>query len=141
MQLENLYIYKLLSDVGLLVLIWLVQLVIYPSFKYYTQENLKKWHEIYTSRITFVVLPLMLSQITLSIILLLKSDWDFFHIVDFILVLLTWISTFIVFVPLHQNIDRNKRISKSVFKLIKYNWFRTLLWSFIAILTFFKMLT
>ena len=140
MQTENLLIYKLISDVGLVVLIWLVQLVIYPSFKYYTQENLKKWHEIYTSRITFVVLPLMLSQITLSIILLLKSDWGLFHIVDFILVLLIWVSTFTIFVPLHQNIERNKRIPESAVKLIKYNWFRTFLWSVIVILTYSNVL-
>jgi len=36
---------RLLFDFGLLVLIWLVQLVIYPSFLYYEQDNLKRWHE------------------------------------------------------------------------------------------------
>ena len=140
MQIDQIILYKLIPDVGLLILIWLVQLVIYPSFKYYKTADLKHWHSVYTGRITIVVLPLMLSQITLSIILLLKSDWSFFHIVDFILVLLTWISTFTIFVPLHQNIDRNKRISQSVVKLIKYNWFRTFLWSFVAILNFTKVL-
>ncbi len=58
---------RLLVDMGLLILTWLVQLVIYPSFLYYDATDLKKWHSIYTGRITFVVLPLMLTQLLVAI--------------------------------------------------------------------------
>ena len=59
---------RLLFDFGLLVLIWLVQLVIYPSFLYYEQDNLKRWHEKYTQKITYVVLPLMMGQLIITTI-------------------------------------------------------------------------
>lgn len=139
MQIDQILIYKLLPDIGLLILIWLVQLVIYPSFKFYSSKNLKLWHKMYTRRITIVVLPLMLSQIILSITLLLMSNWTKYHIVDSILVVLTWVLTFAIFVPLHQNIDNNESTSENIYKLVKYNWIRTFLWSLIVALSLYKL--
>ena len=56
----NLEYIRLLVDAGFIVLIWAVQLVIYPSFKFYSNANLLKWHRLYTKRVTVIVLPLML---------------------------------------------------------------------------------
>jgi len=140
MQIDQILVYKFIPDVGLLVLIWLVQLVIYPSFKYYKTSDLKKWHNIYTQRITLVVLPLMLSQLVLSITLLFISNWANYHILDSVLVVLTWVLTFVIFVPLHQNIDKSKNTFESILKLTKYNWLRTILWTVIAILCIYKIL-
>ncbi|MFT7429007.1 MAG: hypothetical protein ACI9IZ_001504, partial [Nonlabens sp.] len=36
---------QLLVDFGLVVLIWIVQLIIYPSFLYYGSKTLNKWHK------------------------------------------------------------------------------------------------
>ncbi len=129
--------FKLISDSGLLVLIWLVQLIIYPSFKYCSDLQLSKWHPIYTRRITFVVLPLMLSQLILTILLCFRLEWSFFSIIDLTLVLLTWILTFVIFVPLHQKIDERSSEKNDTYisKLVEYNWSRTLLWTAIFILT------
>ncbi|NBC59101.1 MAG: hypothetical protein GVY05_12570 [Bacteroidetes bacterium] len=140
MQIDHIHMYKLIPDIGLMVLIWLVQLIIYPSFKYYNPNNLKLWHRPYTSRITVVVLPLMLSQIVISIILLLISNWASYYIIDSLLVVLTWVLTFVIFVPLHQNIDKSQEASASVSQLIKNNWLRTILWSLIALLSIYKTL-
>lgn len=135
---EAIFIFKLLSDFGLVVLIWLVQLVIYPSFKYFKTSDLDRWHNIYTGRITIVVLPLMLSQLVLSILILPKSSWSIFEIIDSCLVLLMWISTFAIFVPLHQNISQNKDLNNSIDKLVKYNWLRTIIWSAILVFNVYK---
>ncbi|RRO17187.1 hypothetical protein [Flavobacteriaceae bacterium 14752] len=140
MRPDQFLLVKLISDIGLLVLIWLVQLVIYPSFKYYKTIDLKVWHRFYTKRITIVVLPLMLSQLVLSITLLFISNWSTYHILDICLVLLTWVLTFAIFVPLHQKIDKSQNISESVYKLVKYNWIRTFLWSAIAIFSLYNTL-
>ena len=50
-------------DFGLVVLIWLVQLIIYPSFSYTAKDELQTWHQRYVARITVVVGPLMLLQV------------------------------------------------------------------------------
>lgn len=140
MDIENLLILKLCADFGLLVLIWLVQLVIYPSFKYYMEAELDKWHSIYTNRITIVVLPLMATQLVLSLWLAFHFDWVLFYSLNLFLVLLTWISTFAIFVPLHGKINQKLNRYESVLKLVKYNWIRTFLWSFIASLTLINQL-
>jgi hypothetical protein len=138
MDSEIIFLCKLLSDFGLVVLIWLVQLVIYPSFQYYKTDDLDQWHSIYTGRITIVVLPLMLSQLVLSVFLSIQSAWMLFEIIDTILVVMTWLSTFTIFVPLHQNIDQNKDLQHSIYKLINYNWIRTFIWSIIFVLNLYK---
>ena len=89
--------YRLLFDFGLVVLIWLVQLVVYPGFKYYQREQLLKWHPLYTVQITFVVLPLMFGQLILSVIQLWERlDW--YTGISFIVIVLLWGLTFLQFV-------------------------------------------
>lgn len=139
---DSLLLFKLISDTGLLVLIWLVQLVIYPGFKYYKLQNLKKWHFMYSGKITIVVLPLMLSQLILSCWLTFKYDWELFFTISTVLVVLTWVSTFITFVPLHQKIDaEDENLTVHVQKLITYNWVRTFLWTSIFLMTVIYMIS
>jgi hypothetical protein len=141
MDSDSLLIFKLISDAGLLVLIWLVQLVIYPSFRHYKDSELKQWHLIYTSRISLVVLPLMLSQLVLSCWLAIESNWDILFTINGLLVVLTWLSTFALFVPLHQKIDnQSQNLSVYVEKLISFNWIRTILWSIIVLMTLVEVL-
>ena len=54
-------------DFGLVVLIWMIQLIVYPSFLHYTTTNLIKWHRKYTPLIGYIVGPLMLLQLGISI--------------------------------------------------------------------------
>jgi len=138
---DILLVLKLVSDAGLLVLIWLVQLVIYPSFRFYNISELKKWHRPYTGRITLVVLPLMVSQLILSWGIVLAYNWDIFHTINAVLVLLTWVSTFIIFVPLHQKIENAQHLKIYIRKLITYNWLRTFLWTIIFVNTLIVAIT
>jgi len=123
----------LLIDFGLLVLIWMVQLLIYPSFLYFQSSDLLKWHHAYTPRITFIVLPMMLFQ-------LLAHSWNVyasFSIVNVLLcviVFATWLVTFLISVPLHHKIASNVAMKDACKLLIKTNWIRTVLWSFVFIL-------
>ena len=59
-------ILRILFDVGLLVLIWMVQLIVYPSFLYYTHEQLVVWHTRYVKQISLIVIPLMFGQTLVS---------------------------------------------------------------------------
>ena len=58
-----------LVDAGLAILIWMVQLIIYPSFLYYSEENLYAWHQKYTSKIAVIVVSLMLFQLIFGLII------------------------------------------------------------------------
>ncbi len=127
-------ILRLLIDFGLLVLIWSVQRIIYPSFLHYSANELVKWHRIYTSRLTFIVLPLMFGQLAVSIYqMILKAN--FYSVMSFILVVLLWLSTFLQFVPLHSKISQGEVSQKILNSLVKKNWIRTILWTVLFLLS------
>ena len=121
-----------LIDFGLVILIWMVQLVVYPSFKYYPASDLLKWHRAYTSAMTVVVVPLMLAQLILH-------GWRLYHEVSFdtgwlmLLVVSAWLLTFTIFVPLHHKITANQELPVTLSKLVAYNWSRTVIWSVIFV--------
>ncbi len=120
--------YRLLFDFGLLVLIWIVQLVVYPSFRYYHREQLLEWHQKYTVRITYVVLPLMLGQLLLSAIQLwLGVSW--YTGTSIVTIVLLWGLTFLQFVPLHNKISKADFDENTTLKLVQKNWLRTFLWT------------
>lgn len=125
---------QLLIDFGFAVLIWAVQLIIYPSFNFYSAENLLKWHRLYTKKITFIVLPLMLTQLVITIIHLWHIV-NVYTILSMLIVVLLWLLTFIVFVPLHQSIDQAKNDKRTVNKLVHKNKLRTFLWSLLFVVS------
>ena len=129
---DALQVYLLISF-GLVVLIWLVQLIIYPNFQYLSDIKRIQWHKVYTPRITAVVAPLMILQFLLSAILLFYTI-SFFTISSILLILLNWLITFVYFVPLHVKLNQNKVNYKSLQGLVTVNWYRTALWSLIFLI-------
>ena len=119
---------SLLVDIGLVVLIWMVQLIVYPSFPYYKTENLIEWHQKYTTGIAVVVIPLMLTQLVLAIVAIFYQP-NFTAISTLLIVLFLWIFTFLSFAPLHFKISEGVHNQKLLQLLIRRNWIRTFLWS------------
>ena len=115
---------SLLVDAGLVVLIWMVQLIIYPSFTYYKSENLIKWHQKYTSRLAVVVVPLMLTQLALAIVAVFLA-FNFTTIFTVVIVLFLWIFTILSFAPLHSKISAGNTNQNLLKLLIQRNWIRT----------------
>ncbi|PQJ80472.1 hypothetical protein [Polaribacter porphyrae] len=134
MEIYFLYLkqYSLLIDAGLVVLIWMVQLIIYPSFLYYKKENLVIWHNKYTSRIALIVIPLMLYQLVFSLMLIIYQ-FSLKNSVYTFLVVFLWIYTFTVFVPLHNKISNSNYTEITLQKLVFNNRVRTFLWSFLLV--------
>src|SRR5919112_3032071 len=54
-----------LASFGLVVLIWLVQIIIYPAFAEIAPDRFARWHAGYTRAVTWIVAPLMLGQVAL----------------------------------------------------------------------------
>lgn len=119
---------RLLLDFGLFVLIWMVQLIVYPSFIHFSKNGLAEWHKKYTPRISFLVVPLMLGQLMVYGALLQEAK-TFYTISCFILVLLVWLVTFTIFVPRHKAITAGNYTEQTLTELVNLNWIRTVLWS------------
>lgn len=135
----NLAQYRLLLDFGLVVLIWIVQLVVYPSFLFYRKEDLLIWHGDYTQKITYVVLPLMLGQLLVGGLQLGRSvSW--YTAFSAAVILSLWLLTFLVFVPLHGQIAGGDFGEQTLSRLVQWNWLRTALWTllFVAGLVAYK---
>jgi len=133
-------LYRLLVDFGLLVLIWIVQLVVYPGFGYYQRESLVKWHRKYTLQITYVVFPLMVTQLLLSGIQL----WNMISWYTgscFLIVIWLWLSTFLQFVPLHNKISEDDFDKKTILQLVQKNWLRTFLWTVLFFMSLYNIET
>ncbi len=120
--------FRLLFDFGLVVLIWMVQLVVYPSFRYYSSENLVEWHRLYTLQITYVVMPLMLGQLGICL-LQLWNVVSWYTLVSMGIVFLLWLSTFLQFVPMHGSIAVGNFDENTLVNLVSKNWLRTILWT------------
>ena len=119
---------RTMVDFGLTVLIWLVQVIIYPGFHYLDREKLVAWHRIYARRISFFVIPLMTAQVAL----LGYQTWSMPSLVNIaacFCVAGAWLSTFAFSVPLHQKISQGVFHGKILDRLVVTNWPRTLLWS------------
>lgn len=120
--------FRLLFDFGLVVLIWLVQLVIYPSFGHVAADRLVDWHGRYTVKISLVVVPLMLGQAAVVALQVLSRgaalDWA-----SATLVVAVWLTTFLVAVPTHEKIAEGGDPGVHVPALVRGNWPRTWLWT------------
>ncbi len=123
-------------DLCLLVFLWIVQLIIYPSFKKICSEDFPSWHKHYKSSISIIMGPIMIVQIILicsfSIIQLNKVN-----ILRLILLAISWIWTLIISVPYHKKIEANLDRDRTIDLLINTNWVRTFTWSSIFISNFF----
>lgn len=130
---DNWLLAELLVDAGLFILTWMVQLIIYPGFLAYSPSDLTSWHKLYTPRITIIVAPLMLSQLALSLFHVITKATGLSLLV-FLLVLLSWGTTFFLFVPIHERIGKGQATSKDLRRLVQRNWLRTGVWTLILIL-------
>ena len=124
----------ILINSGLFVFIWTVQLVIYPGFSYYSEVDLKKWHPIYKRNTTLIVFPLMVGQLGLYAYKL-WSDATYVTLCLMVLVVATWLVTFLMAVPLHEKISTKENTVSDRIKLVRVNWLRTVVWSIILIIS------
>ena len=125
---------RLVLDVGLLVLIWMIQLIVYPSFLFYTVKELIAWHKMYTKAIALIVIPLMLGQLGIAIyhVFLVQNTYTLTSIV---LVVFLWGITLLKFAPLHQQISEGNTHLQVQKKLVQMNWMRTIVWTILFVMS------
>lgn len=118
---------RLSVDSGLFVLIWLVQAIIYPSFRCIDRAKLNYWHQQYTRKILYFVGPLLFVQ---TAVIALQVLFDpLVYMVDGLLLGVIWINTFFIAIPIHNAIDRGESLEKNILKLLRVNRWRAFLWT------------
>ncbi len=129
---------KLLVDFGVFILIWLVQLIIYPGFQYADPQQFKGWHDRYTSTVTVFVMPLMLGQVAVYGYQLVYQPSIILGI-QVVLIAVCWLLTFGWMVQLHGQLGKGWS-SEVVAKLVRKNWVRTIAWSGVFLFDLWEMI-
>ena len=120
---------QIITCFALTGLIWIIQLVHYPAFRYIEASRFPKFHQMHSRKISFVVIPLMIAELITAIWLAFsEASSGYFQSIILLLTLLVWLSTFGLQVPCHSKMTNGKDLHQ-IEKLILTNWIRTLAWS------------
>ena len=138
---DLLILYNIIITFFMLGLISTTQLVSYPLFLKVNKNSFKNYHQSYVKRICLIVVPVMLLELIISFYLFYSYP-AVLTILSFIILMMIFLSTFFIQVPIHGSIEKFAD-SNLFLKLIRTNWIRTVLWfikGFILIKLFLKEL-
>jgi hypothetical protein len=124
---------RLIADVAMTMLIWLVQLVIYPAYYSIDQTLFISWHHRYVKTIGYVVIPLMFAQVVCVSFQSLEKLTPLL-LITWALLLTAWITTFFLSVPCHHKLQENGKDNAVIRRLIQTNWIRTIAWTGVLLL-------
>ena len=127
MEFELLLEVNFISTSVMVGVIWVIQLLHYPSFHFINENKYIEFQHFHMRRISFIVIPVMLIELA-SALLLSYFFRSSLTIILLALLLGIWGITFIFFTNLHQKLT-NGYDPSIVDRLVQINWYRTALWS------------
>ena len=111
--------------------IWIIQVVHYPLFSRVGIEAFTQYQAEHTSRITLVVMPLMVVEAITALLLVIQPPAQMpptLFIIGLVLIGIIWGLTFFVHVPQHTQLSIGFDALNHQ-HLVRSNWVRTVLWS------------
>lgn len=135
---------QLISAGMMTSLIWMIQILHYPSFHYIanlSSMQSSSFHQFHSTRISFIVIPLMLIELVTAFYLAMKVSFAplSWQTINFGLVLALWAVTFLVQIPHHTELTKSFT-SKEVQDLVAFNWIRTAIWTVHFLIAFYAVL-
>ena len=121
----NLVLYNLIISTILTAVILVTQIVNYPLFKY-VQNDFSTFHQRYVTRIGYIVAPIMILEFFITSTMLAQDFDDNLKKISALLVILIWLSTFFIQVPIHNQLSLTNK--KNLNFLIYSNWIRVVCW-------------
>lgn len=116
------------STLGMTGVIWFVQAVHYPLFAYAEGPAFRDFAAAHQRRTGWVVVPLMLTEATTATLLLLSALASWIAWLGWVLLVVIWLSTALVQVPLHRRLSTGFDATAAR-RLVVTNWWRTIPWS------------
>lgn len=107
-----------------------------PNFFYINESDFSKFHEFHSSRITWIVAPLMFLELVSASSLWYLEMNSIFYRLNLVLAIFVWFVTFFVSVPIHNQLLKGKDLNQ-IKRLVFTNWIRTGVWTFRFGLCFF----
>ena len=122
-------------------LIWLIQIVHYPLFKYVGKYDFQLYHNGHSMMITPLVGTVMIIELISSILLVVfppKNVSVTIPIIGVILVFIIWVSTAFLQIPQHNALANAYELEVNNL-LVQTNWIRTIAWSMRGLLLLFML--
>ena len=117
----------LISTSLMVGIIWVIQVVHYPSFHFIGNSRYISFQKFHVERISYIVIPVMLVE-SISGFLLIYDELNLILLISMVLLLSIWMLTGFFFASVHQKLVSGYQL-EMVAKLVKINWIRTLLWT------------
>ena len=127
MEFELLLKVNFISTSFMVGVIWVIQLLHYPSFHFINDQKYIEFQHFHMQRISIIVIPAMLTELA-SALLLAYFFESSLTIILLALVIGNWTITLIFFTNMHQKLTDGYDHS-IVNRLVQINWSRTALWS------------
>ena len=127
MEFELLLKVNFISTSIMVGVIWVIQLLHYPSFHFINDQKYIEFQHFHMQRISIIVIPAMLTELA-SALLLAYFFESSLTIILLALVIANWAITLIFFTNMHQKLTDGYDHS-IVNRLVQINWSRTALWS------------
>ncbi len=119
--------------------IWIIQILNYPSYIYVDKEKASEFHDYHTKNITYIVGPVMFIELLSGSLLLWYNAGNLLYVLNFLGLIAIWLHTAFISIPLHNSLSKQFTPSK-IKLLVRANWVRTLLWSVRSGTLFFVVL-
>lgn len=130
---DKLHIARNLFDFGIVTVVWLAQVIMYPSLVHIERDAFVSWHRKYSSRIAFFVIPLLCGQ-AIIVGIMVYNDASFLNVLSATVIFLCWVSTFGLSVPCHAKLQRSGKDISVIRRLVWTNLIRTILWSLVCMI-------
>tara|TARA_B000000475_G_C15848538_1_gene387048 strand:- start:125 stop:499 length:375 start_codon:yes stop_codon:yes gene_type:complete len=113
----------------MVAIIWIVQILHYPTFKFIDQKRYEEFQDFHMKRISYIIIPIMLVELSSGVIVLIidSSLYTPFG-VSLMLLIFIWILTALLFSKVHAYLLKGYD-EDSINKLIDLNWIRTIFWT------------
>ena len=131
------FFFHLIFSAIMVGVIWVIQLVHYPSFHFIDKDIYDSFQKFHMNKISIIVVPVMILELATGLLLLLGNSKNILIIISFGILILIWGITGLFFSDAHGKLisGYNELI---VNKLVSMNWIRTVLWTFKMILLLYS---
>lgn len=126
LSLEQLH---LIATSMMVAIIWMVQILHYPSFLFVDKQQYTEFQQFHMKKISYIIVPIMLLELFSGFGILFyieKAQLSLY--VSLTLLVLIWVITGLFFTKYHTELSK-KYNRNTILRLIRFNWIRTVLWT------------
>ena len=119
----------LISTSMMVAIIWIVQILHYPTFLFIDKERYTEFQQFHMNKISYIIVPLMLVELITGLsILFTVENIQFSFYVSLSLLILIWLITGLFFTKFHSELSKKFNYN-TILRLIRLNWIRTVFWT------------